>query len=47
MKSHAISTDIFNVVSNFFQKTNLLRESLVGAGTGGAPAMLGLQSFRG
>ena len=49
MKSRATSTDIFNVVSNFFQENQLSRKSLARVFRYGVPAMLGLQSgfFRG
>ena len=44
MESYTTATDIFQVVSNFFQENQLLWDSLVGVCTDGAPAMLGLQS---
>ena len=44
MESYTTATDIFQVVSNFFQENQLLWYSLVGVCTDGAPAVLGLQS---
>ncbi len=44
MESYTTATDIFQVVSNFFQENQLLWDSLVRVCTDGAPAMLGLQS---
>ena len=43
-ESYTTATDIFQVVSNFFQENQLSWDSLVGVCTDGAPAMLGLQS---
>ena len=44
MESYTTATDIFQVVSNFFQEIQLSWDSLVGVCADGAPAMLGLQS---
>ena len=44
IKSRATSSEIFNVVANFFQEKQLSWESLAGACTDGAPAMTGLKS---
>ena len=44
MESYTTATDIFQVVSNFFQENQLLWDSLVRVCTDGAPAMLSLQS---
>lgn len=44
MESRTTSSDIFNVVTNFFEKNKLSWESLVGVCTDGAPAMIGLRS---
>ena len=44
MKSCVTMTDIFDVLSNFFQENQLWWESLVVAYMDGAPAMLGQQS---
>ena len=44
MESTTTATDIFQVVTNYFQQNQLLWDSLEGVCTDGAPAMLGLQS---
>ena len=44
MKSHATSADIFNVVANFFQDNQPSWQSLAGACTDRAPAIIGLKS---